>query len=395
MAFNAKVHVDYMYSNQMKPIRKSTCSTILSSTAFKVLAVFLILSMVVATIVVPIVLFQRSNKKPSTSSTSNVTSDTTSVVTTTSSSTATTSTVKLTLTTSSTTSTLTTTTSKVPTTTIITTTSTIVSSTTTTTPFIEESNTSITIDSVDTSETFSVMFETTATVYPELNDTGTIMVNATTELYTNDTDNTFTGMDLSTTTKTTTTTVTTTTTTMVPPNLLVNPGAESGNIGGWTQLGPAAAIVDSGGSFNKGYYPKSGTYCFAGGRGSNGDISTLSQNVRLLGGIQGFTEAQLDSGRLKAFVQFYYQTWDHPLMRHDEVEVIIIFRSLTHTDIQTTSSGGRACKTNPGWCEYRNEIPLPKGTRSIDYLMRFTRKDIGGSSIDSYTDDNLLKVIPV
>ncbi|CAF4303342.1 unnamed protein product, partial [Adineta steineri] len=51
------------------------------------------------------------------------------------------------------------------------------------------------------------------------------------------------------TTSTTTTTRTTTTTTMVPPNLLVNPGAES-VLSGWTQSGPATAIQDTGGTIN-------------------------------------------------------------------------------------------------------------------------------------------------
>ncbi|CAF4117796.1 unnamed protein product, partial [Adineta steineri] len=50
-------------------------------------------------------------------------------------------------------------------------------------------------------------------------------------------------------TTTTTSTRTTTTTTMVPPNLLVNPGAES-VLSGWTQSGPATAIQDTGGTIN-------------------------------------------------------------------------------------------------------------------------------------------------
>ena len=182
------------------------------------------------------------------------------------------------------------------------------------------------------------------------------------------------------------------TTTMFPPNLLKNPGAEAGDIAGWTQLGPAAVIVDSGGKFNKGYYPRTGSFCFAGGYGANGDVSALSQNVPLLGGIQGFTEAQLDSARLVARVEFHYQTWNNFFMRYDQVEVIITFRSATYAEIQTVSSGARTCSTNPGWCPYSINLPLPKGTRSIDYIMRFTRKDIGGSNIDSYVDDNSLRV---
>ena len=48
---------------------------------------------------------------------------------------------------------------------------------------------------------------------------------------------------------------------MVPPNLLVNPGAEE-QLDGWMQTSPSLAIVDSNGNFNKGYYPHSGNLLF-------------------------------------------------------------------------------------------------------------------------------------
>ncbi|CAF4839797.1 unnamed protein product, partial [Rotaria sp. Silwood2] len=193
-------------------------------------------------------------------------------------------------------------------------------------------------------------------------------------------------------TTTTTTTIRTTTTTMTPPNLLINPGAESGSDVGWNQVGSSPVIIDSNGQFNNNYYPNSGTYCFAGGNGPNSP-SKLVQNVNLLGGIQGFTETQLDLDSLRAEITFYYQTWDRMFIPHDLVQVSLTFRS-SSSILNTVDSGEIACTTShPGWCRYTNIFPLPVGVRSIDYMMTFIRKDLVGSNIDSYIDDNSLRII--
>ncbi|CAF0925239.1 unnamed protein product [Adineta steineri] len=184
-----------------------------------------------------------------------------------------------------------------------------------------------------------------------------------------------------------------TTTTINQLNLLRNPGGEEGSILGWTQMGPAAAIIDSNGNFNKDYYPRTGSYCFAGGHGSDGDSSSLLQNIPLLTGTQRFTETQLDSGILKVEWVFYYQSWNLFFQPYDETEVKLVFRSSSHAIIRTDSSGSLACKPNPGWCPFQRQVLLPPGARSIDYVMTFIRKDFGGSNIDSYIDDNSLRMI--
>ncbi|CAF0747923.1 unnamed protein product [Adineta ricciae] len=409
MVFSNKVRVSHNYVNQSAPVRKSTCSSFLSSPVFTALVILLILSVLITTIVVPVVLIKTSNQSLSVSPTTNVVNETTSTFSTTL--TSTTNNMTMTITTSTTSSTTTklttatTTTRKTTaTTTTVSTTSepTIAPSTTTTiiqtstTPLTEENNNSVTINRIDTSESEAplVLFETTATMmFSELNETNTALMDTTLLMSTENMDNAYTERELSTTTTTTvkTSTVTTTTTTMVPPNLLKNPGAEAGNIAGWTQLGPAAAIVDSGGKFNKDYYPRTGTFCFAGGYGANGDISALSQNVPLLGGIQGFTETQLDSGRLVARVEFHYQTWNNFFMRYDQVEVIITFRSVTYAEIQTVSSGGLTCSTNPGWCPYSKNLPLPKGTRRLLIFSQFPSK----MSVNPPTGGNNAIVLPI
>ena len=181
--------------------------------------------------------------------------------------------------------------------------------------------------------------------------------------------------------------------TVLPSNLLVNPGAEAGSVDGWNPRGASNVIVDSGGILNDGYNPRTGRFCFAGGYGP-GTPAELVQNVKLLGGVQGFTEQQLDSGRLQAYFSFYLQTYDIFLMRNDLVEVIVTFLSASSGILGRVSSAPLACKAaNPGWCPFDRIFRLPFGTRSIDYTMRFIRNDVVGSAIDCYIDDNSLLII--
>ena len=180
---------------------------------------------------------------------------------------------------------------------------------------------------------------------------------------------------------------------MLHPNLLINPGAEEGSVAGWSRRGASNVIVDSGGILNAGYNPRTGRFCFAGGLGP-GTPAELVQNVPLLGGIQGLTEEQLNSGRLQAHLSFFYQTYDTIFQANDLVEVILTFFSAASTPLGTVSSSAIACKIGgPGWCPFARVFRLPFGTRSIDYTMRFIRKDIGGSNIDSYIDDNSLTIV--
>lgn len=182
------------------------------------------------------------------------------------------------------------------------------------------------------------------------------------------------------------------TTTMVPLNLLVNPGAELTGMAGWTQTGSSAVLQDTGGLEYSGYNQRSGAACFAGGFGSGGSLSSLSQSVNLLNGIQNFSTAQLDAGTLRAEVSFYYQTYYSWLSPYDDAEVKLTFRSANSTVLGTTGSGYQICSSsNPGWCYYSGLFSLPIGTRSITYQMIFTRNS--GTKIAAYIDDNSLRLI--
>jgi hypothetical protein len=89
---------------------------------------------------------------------------------------------------------------------------------------------------------------------------------------------------------------------MIPPNLLINPGAETGTLSPWIIGGSGVPAVDDG-STNFGLNPHSGTKQFYGG-----STSTLTQSVLLLNGAQGYTATQLDSGYLSVYISFYEQS---------------------------------------------------------------------------------------
>ncbi|CAF3988029.1 unnamed protein product [Rotaria sp. Silwood2] len=181
------------------------------------------------------------------------------------------------------------------------------------------------------------------------------------------------------------------TTTMVPPNLLMNPGAELSVLSDWTQTGSSSVLQDTGGLLNSGYNQRTGTACFAGGYGSGGTPSILFQNVNLINGPQNFSTAQIDAGTLSAEVSFYYQTWYDYWLAYDDAQVTITFRSATNTILGTQTAGPLDCTLHANWCYNINLYSIPSGTRSIDYTMTFIRN--AGTNIDAYIDDNSLRVV--
>ncbi|CAF4623829.1 unnamed protein product, partial [Rotaria socialis] len=283
---------------------------------------------------------------------------------------------------STTTTTTTSSTSTASTTTTTTTSSTSTASTTTTTTTSSTSSSSTATTTSTTTTTSSTSTVTTTTITTTTSVTSITSTTTTTKTTTT----------TSTTRTTVTTTTTTTTTTMVPLNLLVNPGAESSGLAGWTQIGSSAVLQDTGGVEYSGYNPRTGSACFAGGLGSGGSPSSLLQNVNLLNGIQSFSTAQLDAGALHAKISFYYQTYYSWLYPYDDAEVTITFLSATNAVLGTQDTGYQTCtSSNPGWCYYSNLYSLPVGTRSINYKMIFTRNS--GTKIAAYIDDNSLTLV--
>ncbi len=166
-------------------------------------------------------------------------------------------------------------------------------------------------------------------------------------------------------------------------NLLTNPGAETGNLGGWTIGGTSNPTVDSG-SFDPGINPHSGSYDFRGGTGASG---TLTQNVPLVG-TQGITAAAIDTGSLTAIVGF----WEQGLNQgspSDDAQVTLTFRNGSGT-ILSTASTPEVDSHNGTWQQYTSGVLIPVGTRSIDYTIQFIRHF--GSDLDAFVDDTSLAV---
>jgi hypothetical protein len=145
--------------------------------------------------------------------------------------------------------------------------------------------------------------------------------------------------------------------TMIPPNLIINPGAEA-DFDGWKQTGASLVIIDSNGKFNKGYYPHSGSFCFAGGYAKTGAESKLVQHIQLLNGVQGFTVDQLDSGKLSMYLSFYYQTCQTGRPNHDIVKVDASFRTNASDPLGGIHTGELICRLKSAWCHYTSSTPL-------------------------------------
>src|ERR1700761_5453721 len=87
-------------------------------------------------------------------------------------------------------------------------------------------------------------------------------------------------------------------------NLLTNPGAETGDLTGWT-IGMGSPGIDHG-TFDPGINPHAGSSDFY---GHSFGVGTLSQTVNLIG-TQGITAADIGTGALVANVSFWEQGLD-------------------------------------------------------------------------------------
>ncbi|MBA4149265.1 MAG: hypothetical protein H0X66_14215 [Verrucomicrobia bacterium] len=165
-------------------------------------------------------------------------------------------------------------------------------------------------------------------------------------------------------------------------NLLLNPGAETGDLTHWVAEGTSNPFVDNG-SFNSGLNPHSGNFHFAGGVGLSG---TLTQNISLIGN-QGLTAEMIDSGSLWAIASFWVQNIDEG-DPSDEAGVTIKFFNASNVPSPTRTL--RIMEKGP-WRRYSHPQQIPAGTRTIDYIMYFDRRV--GTQLDSYLDDNELIIV--
>ena len=161
------------------------------------------------------------------------------------------------------------------------------------------------------------------------------------------------------------------------PVFLINPGAENGTLYGWTALGTSPSVDN--GTANLGSTPPyNGSFDFYGGPGQS-----LYQRVSLT---SIFSTGQLDNSSLYASYSFWQRSANQS--PPDTAQVTLVFRSSTNTVISNTTLGPSACVLV--WCRVGDNVSLPIGTRSIDYVMKFVA-NYGGYA-DAWIDDNSLVV---
>ena len=169
-------------------------------------------------------------------------------------------------------------------------------------------------------------------------------------------------------------------------NLLTNPGAETGDLTGWTAGGIGTPAVDDG-TFDPGINPHAGKFDFT---GSTDESNSLSQTVSIL--VSGvITPGLVDSGTLLANLSFWEQGLDQG-DPSDDASVQLTFLDGSGATISSVTSPIIDSHLS-AWQNYINTYPIPVGTRSIQYTMQFIRNQ--GTDLDAFIDDNSLTISQV
>jgi len=169
---------------------------------------------------------------------------------------------------------------------------------------------------------------------------------------------------------------------VITTNLLLNPGGEDNSLVNWAAGGDSGPHLDNG-TFDISIKPHSGTNDFVGGHGS---VGTLSQIVSLVGN-PGVTTTAIDAGSLLAYVSF----WEQGLSQgspDDDGYVSIAFLGTTSNSISTWSAP--EIDSTGVWSNYSSYLPIPAGTRFVQYPMHFILH--AGGDLDGFIDDNVLAV---
>lgn len=157
--------------------------------------------------------------------------------------------------------------------------------------------------------------------------------------------------------------------------LLTNPGAETGNLLGWTVGGDSNPRVDDG-SFDPGIDPHSGRYMFSGNHGLWG---SLTQNVLL----PGFGQSR------QVAVSFWEQGLDQDIPS-DDAYVTLTYRD-TNGSVLSRISTATIDAHDGVWKQYQGIFDVPMSAWSVDYTMVFHRNF--GLDLDSFIDDNSLTLV--
>ena len=164
-------------------------------------------------------------------------------------------------------------------------------------------------------------------------------------------------------------------------NLLVNPGAETGDLTGWTVGSNSNPNVDNG-SFDPGISPHSGNWDFYGGTAAFG---SLSQTIQV-SNVVGISFNEIDRSDVIANVGFWEQGLNQGTPSDDAAIALTFYDSSSNT-IGSVSTP-QVDSHNLTWSNYTKAFVVPAGTRSISYTMEFFR--YAGNDNDSFVDDNVL-----
>lgn len=160
----------------------------------------------------------------------------------------------------------------------------------------------------------------------------------------------------------------------------INPGAELGDMTGWTVT--QGAMTAAGPTASPSRSPPSGSWCFDGGQGAAN--SRAYQRVDLLA--SGVPSAQIDASNTRITMDWNGGAYIQP--SPDQPQINFLYRDEDEALIDTYSSGLKAPSTTVGvyrWSSYQEVDTIPAGTRYIDVEMHGRRNT--GTYNDASFDD--------
>lgn len=162
----------------------------------------------------------------------------------------------------------------------------------------------------------------------------------------------------------------------VAPNQLVNPGAETGDLTGWTVvLGQWQAVAVGSGSFDA---PHAGRHQFFPGAVAQAemfqdvDVSALGEDIA--------------AGKLYGYAEMWLSGWNDP----DAGELILEFRAGQR--VLATHRTGLQTRGRNDWAHYQLVARVPRDTATVRLRLRAQRQ--AGNDCDVYFDDLRLELSP-
>jgi hypothetical protein len=160
-------------------------------------------------------------------------------------------------------------------------------------------------------------------------------------------------------------------------NLLVNPGAETGSLSGWTVTFGAPGVD----TFDPAITPHTGSHDFS------GDSASLAQTVSVF--TQGITAAMVNTGTLSAQFSF----WEQGVNDGASSGLGVVFLNFLDGTTSLETASETVDSHNGVWKESVGTILIPIGTTAIEYNMDFETDPTLGLVGTTFIDDNSLIIL--